>query len=198
MNVVTESSKSQIQPTSFMPLGMNPLKFALWLFIVSFVMVFASLTSAYIVRRSEGNWLEFELPVLFSINTVILLVSSISMHYALSQTRKDNFTKVHLGLWVTLALGVAFLIGQWYAWNELVNMKVFFVGNPSGSFVYVLSGLHGAHIVAGLIFLLIVISMVYRQKIHSKSMLWMELCTTFWHFLDGLWLYLFFFLILNR
>ncbi|MFN0048339.1 MAG: heme-copper oxidase subunit III [Cytophagales bacterium] len=189
---------TKVAPTQFLPLGMNPLKFALWLFIVSFVMVFASMTSAYIVRRSEGNWLEFELPSLFIINTVILLTSSISMHYALIAMKKDNFLQVKIGLSITLMLGLIFLFGQYFAWNQLVDIKVFLVGNPAGSFVYIISGLHGAHIVGGLVFLLIVMAMVFKQKIHSKNILWMELCTTFWHFLDGLWLYLFFFLILNR
>lgn len=90
------------------------------------------------------------------------------------------------------------MILQYFAWGQLIDSKVFFVGNPAGSFVYVLSGLHGAHIVAGMVFLFIVFVMVFQDKIHSKKMLWIEICTTFWHFLDGLWLYLFFFLIMNR
>lgn len=180
------------------PLGMNPLKFALWLFIVSFTMVFASLTSAYIVRRSEGNWLEFELPALFTATTIIILISSVTMQWAQFSAQKDNFKQLHIAIGLTLLLGILFLIGQLLAWGELVNQKIFFVGNPSGSFVYVLSGLHGAHIIGGLVFVIIVWIMALKQKVHSKAMLWIELCTTFWHFLDGLWLYLFFFLILNR
>lgn len=188
----------QPTPSQYRPLGMNPLKFATWLFIVSIVMIFASLTSAYVVRRGEGNWLEFDLPSLFWINSVILLISSITMHIAYLQARKDNFNLLRIFIVATFVLGIIFLVLQYYAWGQLVDNKVFFVGNPAGSFVYVLSGLHGAHIIAGLIFLLIVFIMVFQDKIHSKKMLWIEICTTFWHFLDGLWLYLFFFLILNR
>ncbi|MDX2189149.1 MAG: cytochrome c oxidase subunit 3 [Bacteroidota bacterium] len=181
------------------PLAMNALKFAMWLFIVSIVMIFASLTSAYIVRRSEGNWLEFELPSLFYITTIVLLISSGTMHYSLIQAKKDNLYSLKIGMIATTFLGLFFVIGQFFAWNQLVQNKVFFAGsNPSASFVYVLSGLHAFHIVAGLIFLIIVFYMSLADKIHSKSILWMEMCTTFWHFLDGLWLYLFFFLILNR
>lgn len=188
----------QPAPTPFRPLGMNPLKFATWLFIVSIVMIFASLTSAYVVRRGEGNWLEFDLPSLFYINSAILLLSSVTMHLAYLQAKKDNFALLKTYISLTFGLGIVFLVLQFYAWGQLVDNKVFFVGNPAGSFVYVLSGLHGAHIVAGLIFLAIVFIMVFQDKIHSKKMLWIEICTTFWHFLDGLWLYLFFFLILNR
>ncbi|TAG57155.1 MAG: cytochrome oxidase subunit III [Cytophagales bacterium] len=190
-------SKEQEIP-AFRPLGMNPLKFSAWLFIVSIIMVFASLTSAFIVRRSEGNWLEFELPILFWYNTVLLLLSSVTMHFSYLQAKKDNFTQLKIGIFFTAILGIGFLILQFYGWIALVDNKVFLVGNPAGSFVYILSGLHGAHIIAGVIFLLIVFIMVFQDKIHSKKMLWIEICTTFWHFLDGLWLYLFLFLILNR
>lgn len=180
------------------PLGMNPLKFAMWLFIVSIVMIFASLTSAFVVRRSEGNWLEFDLPSLFWINSVIIILSSVSMHYAYISAKKDHFTSIKIGIIVTMVLGLIFLVAQYKAWEQMVDMKVFLVGNPSGSFVYIMSGLHGAHIVAGLVFLLVVLILTLQDKIHSQRMLWIEMCTTFWHFLDGLWLYLFFFLILNR
>jgi cytochrome c oxidase subunit 3 len=90
------------------------------------------------------------------------------------------------------------MIGQYYAWKELVNQKIFLVGNVAGSFVYVISGLHLAHIVGGLIFVMIMLLRTFQEKVHAKNLLWIEMCTTFWHFLDGLWLYLFFFLILNR
>lgn len=194
----TTLSNPNAPASSFRPLGMNPLKFATWLFIVSIVMVFASLTSAFIVRRSEGNWLEFDLPTLFWYNTVLLLLSSSTMHYSYLQAKKDNFKELKIGIVATAILGISFLILQFYGWIALVDSKVFLVGNPAGSFVYILSGLHGAHIIAGIIFLLIVFKMVFNGEIHSKKMLWIEICTTFWHFLDGLWLYLFFFLILNR
>ncbi|MDX2196720.1 MAG: cytochrome c oxidase subunit 3 [Cytophagales bacterium] len=192
-----ESSSLQL-PANTKPLGMNPLKFALWLFIVSIVMIFASLTSAYIVRKSEGNWLDFKLPTLFYFTTAILVFCSIFTETAKYYAKRDDLQALKLSLSATFILGVAFLAGQWYAWKQLVAMNVFFVGNPSGSFVYVLSGLHALHIVGGIVFLLIVLYMTFKDKIHSKNMLWMEMCTTFWHFLDGLWFYLFLFLILNR
>ena len=178
--------------------GMNPLKFAMWLFITSIVMIFASMTSAYIVRRSEGNWLEFGLPDLFWVTTIIMVLSSLTMHYAYYSAKKDNFNHVKIAMVATMILGILFLAGQYYSWGQMIDMKVFLVGNPAGSFVYIISGLHGAHIIAGLIFVLAVLIMTFQYKVHSKNMLWIEMCTTFWHFLDGLWLYLFFFLILNR
>lgn len=180
------------------PLSMNPKKFALWLFMVSVVMIFASLTSAYIVRQAEGNWLIFELPQLFWITSGIILVSSITMHWAYLAAKRDNLEAVKTATVITSILGVAFLVGQYLAWGALVESNVYFVGNPAGSFVYVLSGLHGVHIVGGVVFLLILLRSVFKFNVHSKSLTLIEMCTTYWHFLGGLWLYLFIFLLLNR
>jgi cytochrome c oxidase subunit III len=181
------------------PLSMNPKKFALWLFIVTVCMIFASLTSAYIVRQAEGNWQLFELPQLFWITTGVILASSVSMHWAYLAAKKDNLEMVKVGVSITTVLGIGFLVGQVIGWGQLVDNNVYFTGgNPSASFVYVLSGLHGVHIVGGLAFLLIVLVATFRYQVHSKNLNLIEMCTTFWHFLDALWLYLFIFLLLNR
>ncbi len=180
------------------PLAMNPKKFALWLFIVSVIMIFAALTSAYIVRQAEGNWLIFDLPQLFWINSGVILISSISMHWAYLAAKRDNLESVKIATAITTILGVAFLAGQYLAWGALVENSVYFVGNPSGSFVYVLSGLHGLHIVSGVIFLMVLLWSTMKYKVHSKNMNQIEMCATYWHFLGGLWLYLFIFLLLNR
>jgi cytochrome c oxidase subunit 3 len=180
------------------PLAMHPKKFAMWLFIVSVVMIFAALTSAYIVRQAEGNWLMFELPQLFWITTGIILVSSVTIHWAYLAAKRDNLESVKTATIITTVLGVAFLVGQYLAWGALVESNVHFVGNPSGTFVYVLSGLHGVHIVGGVVFLLILLRSAFKFKVHSKSLTLIEMCATYWHFLGGLWLYLFIFLLLNR
>ena len=178
-------------------LSMHPKKFALWLFITTVVMIFAAMTSAYIVRQSEGNWLEFDLPQSFWITSGIILLSSITMHWAYLSAKRDNLKSLRIAMVTTTVLGVAFLVGQYLAWGDLVAMDVYFVGNPGGSFVYVLSGLHGAHLIGGVVFLLVTLVSVFRYKVHAKSMDQIEMCATYWHFLDGLWLYLFVFLLLN-
>ena len=180
------------------PLSMHPKKFALWLFIVSVVMVFAGMTSAYIVRQSEGNWLEFDLPDVFWYNSGIIVLSSLSIHWSYLSAKKDDFNPLKLGLIVTTLLGLAFLVGQWYSWIALVEQDVYFVGNPAGSFMYVFTGLHGLHLVSGVIFLIIVLISSLRNKVHSQNMAQLEMCVTYWHFLGGLWLYLFMFLLLNH
>lgn len=180
------------------PLAMHPKKFALWIFIASVIMIFAALTSAYIVRQSDGNWMMFDLPNSFWITSGIILISSATMHWAYLAAKKDNLEATKIAITITTILGVAFLIGQYIAWGDLVKRNVYFVGNPSGSFVYVLSGLHGLHIIGGVIFLLIVLVATFRFNVHSKKLSQIEMCATYWHFLDGLWLYLFVFLLLNR
>lgn len=180
------------------PLAMHPKKFALWIFIASVIMIFAALTSAYIVRQSDGNWMMFDLPNTFWVTSAIILISSGTMHWAYLAAKKDNLEVTKIAISITSVLGLAFLVGQYIAWGDLVKRNVYFVGNPSGSFVYVLSGLHGMHIIGGVVFLLIVLVATFRYKVHSRSLAQMEMCATYWHFLDGLWLYLFVFLLLNR
>jgi cytochrome c oxidase subunit III len=180
------------------PMSMNPKRFALWLFMISVVMIFAALTSAYIVRAGEGNWLEFQMPKGFLYTTMIMLLSSGTMHWAFLSAKKDNILMVKMALLSTILLGIAFLAGQWMAWGQLVQNEIYFVGNPSGSFVYVFSGVHGVHIISAIIFVLVTFIYTFLNKVHSRNMLKIELCTTYWHFLDGIWLYLFIFILMNK
>lgn len=179
-------------------LAMQPKKFALWLFIVSIVMLFAALTSAYIVKQADGNWLSFELPSAFILSTVIIAISSLTMHLAYMAAKKDELGKVKTMLLSTVVLGILFLFTQYNSWSQLVDSNVYFVSNyASGSFIYVFTGLHGVHLVSGLIFLLITFGSSVRLNVHSKKLLQIEMCMTYWHFLGGLWLYLYIFLLFN-
>ena len=190
------ANKNYIEPAPTR--SVNPKVFTMWLFIVSILMLFAAFTSAYLVRKAEGNWVEFQLPDLFYYSTVILVLSSISMHFALNSAKKDQFNALKTSISITFALGITFLIMQFYGWKQLVEMNVYFVGNPSGSFVYVLSGIHGLHLVSGLVVLLFALVAAFQFKINAKALTQIKICTTYWHFLDLLWLYLFLFLVYNN
>jgi cytochrome c oxidase subunit III len=192
------SSEFKIVEEPKRTLAMNPKKFAMWLFIGSVVMLFASLTSAYIVRQAEGNWLYFELPGILTISTIVILLSSVTMQWAYWSAKKDNLPVVKILVSFTTLLGVAFLVLQFLGWKDLVANQVYLVGNPSGSFLYVITGLHGLHIISAIIFLMITLLSTFRFRVHSKNLLQIEMCTTYWHFLGGLWLYLFVFLLLYR
>ncbi len=195
--------KNKTAPIDTAPemLAMHPHKFALWIGIVSIVMMFAAFTSAYIVRQGEGNWLLFKLPDTLWYTTAILLASSATMHWAYLMAKQDNQTMLKVAVSVTLVLGGAFLYGQIMAWNELVQAKIFFAGkesNPAGSFLYVLTGIHAVHLISGFIFLAVVFFSTFVGKIHSKNLTRIEMCATYWHFLDFLWAYLFVFLVINN
>lgn len=173
-------------------------KIFLWIAIASIIMLFAGLTSAYIVRQAEGNWVHFELPKIFYLSTAFIMLSSASMQWALSAVKKNHLKNLLTGLIITLGLGLAFSFSQFFGWSKLVEEKIFFVGNPSGSFLYVLTGLHLAHLAGGLIYLLVVITKSIMNKYSSENNLQVQLCATYWHFLDILWVYLFVFLLAIR
>jgi cytochrome c oxidase subunit III len=179
-------------------LSMQPKKFALWLVIVSIVMLFAALTSAYIVKQADGNWLAINMPPVFMLSTAIIAISSLTMHLAYMAAKKDGIGRLKLMLGISILLGIGFLMTQYYSWAQLVASNVYFVSNyVSGSFIYVFTGLHGAHIISGIIYLMITLVYAFMDKVHSKRLLQIEMCMTYWHFLGGLWLYLYLFLLLN-
>jgi cytochrome c oxidase subunit 3 len=170
-------------------------KLLLWIAIGSMIMLFAGLTSGYIVRKMEGDWLEFKLPLAFYLSTSIIVLSSITMNMALVNARKNKFAQLNLYLLITLLLGIGFIISQFAGYSSLVKNNVYLVGNPSGSFLYLLSGLHIVHLAGGLIALLVVNIKARMKKYNSEKTLGIELCATYWHFLDVLWIYLFLFLL---
>lgn len=177
--------------------GMNPKKFALWLFIVSIIMIFASLTSAFIVRRAEGNWIIYDLPFALWLSSIIIILSSISMHWSILFLKKGNVSNSKLALSITIILGLAFGVSQYLSWNNLVEQKVFFAfANPGGSFFYVLTGLHAFHILTGILYVLVTLFKVSANKINLSNIIQLEMCATYWHFLGALWLYLFVFLFI--
>ena len=178
--------------------SVNAKKFALWLFIVSICMLFAGLTSAYIVKKSDGRWLQFDMPDMFLYSTLVLVLSSVTMHWTYLKAKDNLLNAVKMGITVTAGMAIVFFYMQYLSWTKLVAQDVFLVGNPSGSFVYIFSGLHLAHLIGGLVFLLVVFLDTMSYKVHSKSMLAIEMCTTYWHFLGGLWIYLYLFLVMNN
>lgn len=173
----------------------------LWIAMVSMMMIFAALTSAYVVRMEKGDWLKFELPQLFYISTGIIIFSSVTMNWTLASARKNDFKNTKYAAFITLILGLTFIVCQFKAWGALVDQKIVFAGkysNASGSFLYALTGLHMAHLVGGIIALAVVWIKALGQKYNSGNLLGIQLCAIFWHFLDVLWVYLFLFLLFVR
>ncbi len=179
-------------------LSVNKWKFMIWLFIITVMMLFASQTSAYLVRRAEGNWAEFEVPQIFWFSTFVLLISSMSMHWALISTRKNDQQKLKIAVFLTFVFGIIFLLMQYLGWQELQQQGVFLKGNPSGSFFYIFTGLHMAHLLLGLGILVATLIMTFKMQVNAENTILVEVCATAWHFLDILWIYLFVFLLYFR
>lgn len=163
----------------------------------SIVMIFAGLTSAYVISKSRPDWLkDFELPQAFLWSTIVILLSSLTFHLAKKAIQKNNRSTTSLMLGVTLVLGVLFVILQFKGFEQVVANGYFFTGSQSTvttSFLYIVVLVHIAHLIGGLISLLIVIYNHYKQKYNATQTLGIELSVMFWHFLDFLWLYLFLF-----
>ncbi|MGZ3832102.1 MAG: cytochrome c oxidase subunit 3 [Mucilaginibacter sp.] len=182
-------------------LNLAPKKFVMWLFVFASFMVFAALTSGFIVYAGgKGHALNVILPKVFLYNTIVIAMSSVTMFLASSSAKKLEFDKQRLYLWFTMALGITFFIVQVYGWYILTaKMGIYFVDpNASRSFVYVLTGVHLLHIFAGLMFLVNALIGSYRNKPQAINLYNMELSSIFWHFVDIMWIYLYVFLLLNQ
>jgi cytochrome c oxidase subunit 3 len=173
----------------------RPLKQLLWIGIGSISMFFAGLTSAYIVRKAEGNWTEFILPEWFWYSTITIVLSSILLILAKQKIKKD---KSVFGLvLIVFILGVLFSFFQLNGWEELTNQGVYLTGegsNVAGSFLYVLTLSHLVHLTGGLIALLVTLINAKRKKYSAENYLGLEITSIYWHFLSILWVYLFCFL----
>lgn len=177
----------------------NPLKFALWCGMASIIMMFGAFTSAYIVREASGNWLEFNIPQQFYISTIVILLSSLAAHFAYKSFVNGNAQMYRSLLIVALVLGIAFLVFQVIGWYALSDKGVYLNGNPSGSFFYLISGVHAAHVIGGIAALFVGVMQSFTQSyfVNEKRKLRFQLMNTYWHFVDILWIYLFIFFLLK-
>lgn len=182
----------------------HPHKFNLWLFIISLIMVFGGLTSAYVVARSMVKQPEFfELPGMLWTNTFIILFSSMTIQYSVWAVKRKEDMKAMISLFITFALGVIFLVGQWRAFGDMVLAGNHFVdptrADDSVSYFYIFIGLHGVHIVAALLVLLVaLVRTSLNNFMEGRKLLTFEITATFWHFLDLLWIYLFLFILYTQ
>ncbi|MFT7334708.1 MAG: cytochrome c oxidase subunit 3 [Porticoccaceae bacterium] len=166
--------------------------------MVSMTMMFAGLTSAFVVSKSRVDWLEgFELPIAFYYSTLVILGCSVTFHLAKKAIQKDNKIATTTFLFATLALGILFVILQFVGFGQIVENGYYFTGAESSittTFLYVVTVVHLIHLAGGLISLLIIIYNHFKQKYNSTQTLGIELGAMYWHFLDFLWVYLFVFL----
>lgn len=178
---------------------LKPKKFIVWLFVVSSMIMFGGWTSYYIVfSASKGKGHGLVLPDLFIYSTAALLVSSLCLFLASRALKSGNAGRQRMLLWATLVLGLLFGYLQVAAWSSLVHTGAFFSNNNAAiSMIYVVSGVHLLHIIAGICFLLNAIIGTYLNISGERRKFRMEIAAIFWHFIDILWIYLYVFLLLN-
>ncbi len=176
----------------------HPHKFTLWIAIGSIVMMFAGLTSAYIIKRNQPNWLEFNLPVTFWYSTAAILASSITIWLAVRAFRNGEMSKYRKMLIATLVLGIVFVSLQVIGFIQLWNQGITLTKNVSISFLYPIVGLHALHVIGGIVALLIMFLKAFSRRQKTYSAVPIEMMSTYWHFVDLLWIYLLFFLLMIR
>jgi len=173
-------------------------KMMLWIGIGSLIMGFAGLTSAYIVSQKREDWMaDLELPNMFISSTLVIILSSVTYYFAKKAMQSNQRNRCSVFLAITLGLGITFVVLQFLGFGQFMARDLFFTGelsNPRVSFVYVIAIAHIAHVVAGIISLVVVLIQNLREKYTKDNMLGLEMGATFWHFLDFLWIYLILFM----
>jgi cytochrome c oxidase subunit 3 len=177
----------------------HPYKFTLWVAMGSIIMMFAGFTSAYIVKRNQVNWQGFDMPVIFWYGTIVILISSITIQIALRSFRQRKFAAYKQLMVVTAVLGIAFISLQITGFMVLNKGGVKLIGhgsNVAGSFLGVIAGMHILHVLGGIFAIIIMLVRAMRKNTRSYNAVPVEVLTSYWHFVDGLWIYLFAFLSL--
>ena len=168
--------------------------------MISMIMMFAGLTSAFVVSKSRADWLkDFQLPSAFYFSTAVIIGCSVTFHLAKKAIQKDNQKATTSLLLATLALGILFVVLQFVGFGQIIADGYYFTGAESSittTFLYIVTVVHLLHLAGGLIALFIIIFKQLKGKYNSTQTLGIELGAMYWHFLDLLWIYLFLFLFL--
>ncbi len=168
-----------------------PARIAVWLLVGTITILFAAFTSTYLARRGEADWSVGPLPPILWVNTLVLLLSSLSLQAVRRSGRRGSLVGIRRGLAAATALGLLFLVGQLVAWRQLVGAGIYLTGNPHSAFFYLLTGMHGVHLVGGIAALGYALLVARRTADVARALEVVEPTATYWHFVDGLWLYVF-------
>jgi cytochrome c oxidase subunit III len=177
----------------------HPHKFTLWVAIASILMMFAGLTSAFIVKSNLIGWSQVKLPKAFWWSTAAIVLSSITIQMALRSFRQREMRTYRILIAITFVLGILFIALQWTGFSSLWEQHIRFNGSAgAGQFLYIIFGLHALHVLGGIIVLLVMFLKAFFGKTKSYSAVPVEVAATYWHFVDLLWIYLLlFFLIIG-
>jgi cytochrome c oxidase subunit III len=174
----------------------HPHKFTLWVGIGAIIMMFAGLTSAYIVKREQPGWTSFVTPVAFYYSTAVMLISSVTIFLAVKSFRERRMVRYRKLVAATAMLGVLFMLLQFLGFRHLWETGTTLHGSGAGQFMYIIAGLHGLHVLGGVIALLTLWLRAGNTRIRSYNTVPVDVVSTYWHFVDLLWIYLFIFFLL--
>lgn len=169
----------------------TPARIAVWLLVGAITILFAAFTSTYLVRRGEADWRVGPLPQILWLTTAIILGSSLALDRARRHGRQGELTGLRTWLTITTLLGLAFLAGQLLAWRQLVEAGIYLSTNPHSSFFYLMTGAHGFHLAGGIGALLYAVRRAPAAATAEEALDVTDPVATYWHFLTGLWIYLF-------
>src|SRR5579871_3791436 len=173
-------------------------KFTMWIAIGSIIMMFAGFTSAYIVKRQQPGWTTFDIPRAFWYSTAVILISSITVQMALKNFKERNIRGYRNMITVTAVLGIVFIALQVLGFQTIWKSGVTLSGSGAGQFLYVIAGLHALHVLGGVIALLVMFLKAFNTRTRNYNSVPIEVASTYWHFVDVLWIYLFiFFLVIH-
>jgi cytochrome c oxidase subunit 3 len=175
----------------------HPHKFTLWVGLGSVIMMFAGLTSAFIVKGNQPNWSTVEMPKVFYYSTFVMLLSSLTVQLSLKSFKERSMKQYRRLITVTAVLGVVFIVLQLVGFHQLWNSGVDFRGAGAGQFLYIIFGLHALHVLGGVVALLVMFIRAYSSKVRNYNPVSIELASTYWHFVDLLWVYLFVFFMFS-
>jgi cytochrome c oxidase subunit 3 len=173
----------------------HPHKFTLWVALGSIIMMFAGLTSAYIVKRDQPGWTTFPIPRAFWYSTFVMLASSASIQLALRSFKDRQMLRYRNFVTLTMVLGILFVILQYVGFKAIWNTGITFKGSGGGQFLYIIAGLHALHVLGGIVALVLLFIKAFASKVRNYNSVPVELMSTYWHFVDLLWVYLFIFFI---
>lgn len=174
----------------------HPHKFTLWVSIGSIIMMFAGLTSAYLVKGSLPGWSTIEIPTMFYYSTLVILGSSVTIQLALKSFKERKMQQYRTLITVTVGLGLLFIALQILGFNQMFNKGILLSGfSGAGQFLYIIFGLHALHVLGGIIALTIMFMKAFSTKTRNYNPVSVEIASTYWHFVDLLWIYLFVFFL---
>ena len=177
----------------------HPHKFTLWIGIGSIIMMFAGLTSAYIVKGNLPGWTTVEMPKIFYYSTAVMLLSSLTVQLA-HRAFKERRMRQYRGLIsLTSVLGLLFLALQVIGFRQLMQSGFVMEGSSGAAqFLYIIFGLHGLHVLGGIVVLLVMFLRAFSSKQRNYNPVSIEIAGTYWHFVDFLWIYLFVFFLFSK